>query len=184
MWKQAQDAERNPNIKNIRRDKVNYDYGFKGSDAAKPLWVFDDGLKTFMSGELFEETSGYLKDQGNEIFLLAPGSKFTDGYNPLDLISADPNQRITDLQKLTQMLLPERLRSDSSDFWEESARILLTAMTLTRRITESAIASSSPELALPYQARKAKASPSSKSANTCRQIPRPWSRGSLGRRPI
>ncbi|MBX4922116.1 type IV secretory system conjugative DNA transfer family protein [Rhizobium bangladeshense] len=81
-----------------------------------------------MSGELFEETSGYLKDQGNEIFLLAPGSKFTDGYNPLDLISTDPNQRITDLQKLTQMLLPERLRSDSSDFWEESARILLTAM--------------------------------------------------------
>ncbi|MGV1794329.1 MULTISPECIES: type IV secretory system conjugative DNA transfer family protein [unclassified Rhizobium] len=81
-----------------------------------------------MSGELFEETSGYLKDRGYEIFLLAPGSKFTDGYNPLDLISADPNQRITDLQKLTQMLLPERLRSDSSDFWEESARILLTAM--------------------------------------------------------
>ncbi|MBY5774838.1 type IV secretory system conjugative DNA transfer family protein [Rhizobium leguminosarum] len=81
-----------------------------------------------MSGELFEETSGYLKDQGYEIFLLAPGSRFTDGYNPLDLISADPNQRITDLQKLTQMLLPERLRSDSSDFWEESARILLTAM--------------------------------------------------------
>ncbi|MBX4870178.1 type IV secretory system conjugative DNA transfer family protein [Rhizobium bangladeshense] len=81
-----------------------------------------------MSGELFEETSGYLKDQGYEIFLLAPGSRFTDGYNPLDLISVDPNQRITDLQKLTQMLLPERLRSDSSDFWEESARILLTAM--------------------------------------------------------
>ncbi len=48
LWKQAQDAQRNPNIKNIRRDKVNYDYGFKGSDGAKPLWVFDDGLKTFM----------------------------------------------------------------------------------------------------------------------------------------
>jgi type IV secretory pathway TraG/TraD family ATPase VirD4 len=81
-----------------------------------------------MSGELFEETSGYLRDKGYEIFLLTPGSKFTDGYNPLDLISTEPNQRITDLQKLTQMLLPERLRSDSSDFWEESARILLTAM--------------------------------------------------------
>jgi len=48
LWKQAQEAERNPNIRNIRRDKVNYDYGFKGSDAARPLWVFDDGLKTFM----------------------------------------------------------------------------------------------------------------------------------------
>lgn len=81
-----------------------------------------------MSGELFEKTSGFLKDKGFETFLLAPGSKFTDGYNPLDLISTDPHQRITDLQKLTQMLLPERLRSDSSDFWEESARILLTAM--------------------------------------------------------
>ncbi|MCQ1768126.1 type IV secretory system conjugative DNA transfer family protein [Neorhizobium galegae] len=81
-----------------------------------------------MSGELFAETSGYLKDKGYEIFLLAPGSRFTDGYNPLDLISTDPNQRITDLQKMTQMLLPERLRSNSSDFWEESARILLTAM--------------------------------------------------------
>ena len=81
-----------------------------------------------MSGELFEQTSGFLRDKGFETFLLAPGSKFTDGYNPLDLISTDPHQRITDLQKLTQMLLPERLRSDSSDFWEESARILLTAM--------------------------------------------------------
>ncbi|UIY31822.1 type IV secretory system conjugative DNA transfer family protein (plasmid) [Neorhizobium galegae] len=81
-----------------------------------------------MSGELFEETSGYLKDKGYEVFLLAPGARYTDGYNPLDLISDEPNQRITDLQKLTQMLLPERLRSDSSDFWEESARILLTAM--------------------------------------------------------
>ncbi len=81
-----------------------------------------------MSGELFEETSGYLKSKGYDVFLLAPGSKFTDGYNPLDLVSQEPNQRITDLQKLTQMLLPERLRSDSSDFWEESARILLTAM--------------------------------------------------------
>jgi type IV secretory pathway TraG/TraD family ATPase VirD4 len=81
-----------------------------------------------MSGELYNETSGYLKAKGFETFLLAPGSKFTDGYNPLDLISQDPHQRITDLQKLTQMLLPERLRSDSSDFWEESARILLTAM--------------------------------------------------------
>lgn len=48
LWRQAEAAQRNPNIKNIRRDKVNYDYGFKGSDGAKPLWVFDDGLKTFM----------------------------------------------------------------------------------------------------------------------------------------
>ncbi|MCO5067010.1 MAG: P-type conjugative transfer protein VirB9 [Rhizobiaceae bacterium] len=48
LWKQAQEAQKNPNIKNIRRDKVNYDYGFKGDPGAKPVWVFDDGIKTFM----------------------------------------------------------------------------------------------------------------------------------------
>ena len=48
LWRQAQEAQKNPNIKNIRRDKVNYDYGFKGDPGAKPEWVFDDGIKTFM----------------------------------------------------------------------------------------------------------------------------------------
>ncbi|MCX8571134.1 TrbG/VirB9 family P-type conjugative transfer protein [Aminobacter sp. MET-1] len=48
LWEQAQEAQKNPNIKNIRRDKVNYDYGFKGDAGAKPVWVFDDGIKTFM----------------------------------------------------------------------------------------------------------------------------------------
>jgi type IV secretion system protein VirB9 len=48
LWRQAQEAQNNPNIKNIRRDKVNYDYGFKGDPGAKPAWVFDDGIKTFM----------------------------------------------------------------------------------------------------------------------------------------
>jgi type IV secretion system protein VirB9 len=48
LWRQAQEAQKNPNIKNIRRDKVNYDYGFKGDPGAKPVWVFDDGIKTFM----------------------------------------------------------------------------------------------------------------------------------------
>lgn len=48
MWRQAAEATKNPNIRNLRRDKVNFDYGFKGSDAGKPSWVFDDGVKTFM----------------------------------------------------------------------------------------------------------------------------------------
>jgi type IV secretion system protein VirB9 len=48
MWRQAEEATRSPNLKNIRRDKVNFDYGFKGNADAKPAWVFDDGIKTFM----------------------------------------------------------------------------------------------------------------------------------------
>ncbi len=48
MWREAEEATKSPNIQNLRRDKVNFEYGFKGSDAAKPNWVFDDGVKTFM----------------------------------------------------------------------------------------------------------------------------------------
>jgi type IV secretion system protein VirB9 len=48
MRRQAEEATKSPNLKNIRRDKVNFDYGFKGGDGAKPTWVFDDGIKTFM----------------------------------------------------------------------------------------------------------------------------------------
>jgi|GEM_PF-774936 len=81
-----------------------------------------------MSGELYEKTSGYMKKKGYEVYLLAPGQHGTHCFNPLDVISKDPHQRITELQKLAQMLMPERLRSDSNDFWEESARILLVAM--------------------------------------------------------
>jgi type IV secretory pathway TraG/TraD family ATPase VirD4 len=81
-----------------------------------------------MSGELYEKTSGYMKKKGYEVYLMAPGQHGTHCFNPLDVISKDPHQRITDLQKLAQMLMPERLRSDSNDFWEESARILLVAM--------------------------------------------------------
>jgi type IV secretory pathway TraG/TraD family ATPase VirD4 len=81
-----------------------------------------------MSGELYEKTSGYMKKKGYEVYLMAPGQHGTHCFNPLDVISKDPHQRITDLQKLALMLMPERLRSDSNDFWEESARILLVAM--------------------------------------------------------
>ncbi|MCX8571137.1 type IV secretory system conjugative DNA transfer family protein [Aminobacter sp. MET-1] len=81
-----------------------------------------------MSGELYEKTSGYMKQKGYEVYLMAPGQHGTHCFNPLDVISKNPHQRITDLQKLAQMLMPERLRSDSNDFWEESARILLVAM--------------------------------------------------------
>ena len=81
-----------------------------------------------MSGELYEKTSGYMKTKGYEVYLMAPGQHGTHCFNPLDVISKNPHQRVTDLQKLAQMLMPERLRSDSTDFWEESARILLVAM--------------------------------------------------------
>ncbi|MGN8024343.1 type IV secretory system conjugative DNA transfer family protein [Phyllobacterium sp. 22229] len=79
-------------------------------------------------GELHREMSGWLGANGYRIYVIAPGKIETDCFNPFDFVSSDPVQRITDLQKLAMMIMPERIRSDASDFWEESARILLTAL--------------------------------------------------------
>ncbi|ATU94065.1 type IV secretory system conjugative DNA transfer family protein [Phyllobacterium zundukense] len=86
------------------------------------MFVLDFG------GELYKEMAGWLSADGYSIHVIAPGRQETDGFNPFDFISTDPAQRITDLQKLSLMMMPERVRSDTSDFWEESARILLTAL--------------------------------------------------------
>ncbi len=86
------------------------------------MFVLDFG------GELYKDTSGWLKANGYQVYLVAPGEPDTDAFNPLDFVSADLARRVTDLQKLSLMLMPERIRSDASDFWEESARILLTAL--------------------------------------------------------
>lgn len=86
------------------------------------MFVLDFG------GELYKDTSGWLKANGYQVYLVAPGEPDTDAFNPLDFVSDDPARRVTDLQKLSLMLMPERIRSDASDFWEESARILLTAL--------------------------------------------------------
>ena len=86
------------------------------------MFVLDFG------GELFNDMAGWLSADGYSVHVIAPGRQETAGFNPFDFISADPSQRITDLQKLSLMIMPERVRSDASDFWEESARILLTAL--------------------------------------------------------
>lgn len=86
------------------------------------MFVLDFG------GELFKDMAGWLTADGYSVHVIAPGKNETDGFNPFDFISTDPIQRITDLQKLSLMIMPERVRSDASDFWEESARILLTAL--------------------------------------------------------
>jgi type IV secretion system protein VirD4 len=85
------------------------------------MFVLDSG------GELYKDTAGWLKDNGYSVYVIAPGRQETDGFNPFDFVSEDPNDRITSLQKQSLMIMPERVRSDASDFWEESARILLTA---------------------------------------------------------
>ena len=79
-------------------------------------------------GELYKDMAGWLGANCYGVHVIAPGKLETDGFNPFDFISHDPDDRITGLQKLSFMIMPERTRSDASDFWEESARRLLTAL--------------------------------------------------------
>ena len=44
---EAQARAANPNIKQINKEDVNLDYGFKGSAENRPVLVFDDGRKTY-----------------------------------------------------------------------------------------------------------------------------------------
>jgi type IV secretion system protein VirB9 len=37
----------NPNLRALRRESLNWDYGIKGAEQNRPLIVFDDGVKTF-----------------------------------------------------------------------------------------------------------------------------------------
>jgi type IV secretion system protein VirB9 len=43
-----------PNLRALRRESLNWEYGFKGAEQNRPLIVFDDGVKTFFrfSGEV------------------------------------------------------------------------------------------------------------------------------------
>jgi type IV secretion system protein VirB9 len=41
----------NPNLRALRRESLNWDYGVKGAEQNRPLIVFDDGVKTFFRFE-------------------------------------------------------------------------------------------------------------------------------------
>jgi type IV secretion system protein VirB9 len=43
----AQEIARYPTLRNARRDNLNTDYAYKGSEAVKPALVVDDGVKTW-----------------------------------------------------------------------------------------------------------------------------------------
>ena len=72
-------------------------------------------------------TAGY-RSQHSPVFLWAPMDQHSHKYNPLDLISPDPDQRVTDLQKLATILIPHSGRGET--MWVEEARQLFIGLTL------------------------------------------------------
>jgi type IV secretion system protein VirD4 len=76
--------------------------------------------------ENFELTSGWRKKQGQKVFLWNAASPkgMTHCYNPLDWVSRELGQQVDDIQKISNLLLPEQ------EFWNNEARSLFVGVAL------------------------------------------------------
>lgn len=80
---------------------------------------------------MFKTTSGYReKILGHQCYCWAPASedRKTHRYNPLSLISEDKFQRITDIQRIAHILIPDSKKSDP--IWQQASRKLFKVAVL------------------------------------------------------
>jgi type IV secretion system protein VirD4 len=80
---------------------------------------------------MFKTTSGYReKILGHKCYCWAPASedRQTHCYNPLSLISEDKFQRITDIQRIAHILMPDNKKSDP--IWQQASRKLFKVAVL------------------------------------------------------
>ena len=80
--------------------------------------------------ENWEITAGFRKKHGQQVFLFDPLSETgqTARWNPLHYVSDDPNIRISDIQRIGEMLIPSS--KGQYAFFEDSARTLFLGITL------------------------------------------------------
>ncbi len=80
--------------------------------------------------ENWDITSGFRRKHGQACFLFnpAPADYRTHRYNPLGYISADPNFRIDDIQKIANMLFPDQQGVDP--IWTATPRGLFLGVVL------------------------------------------------------
>lgn len=71
-------------------------------------------------------TSGWRKQSGQEIFVWEPSNPdgITHCYNPIDFVSKKPGQMVDDVQKISNLIMPEK------DFWNNEARSLFLGVVL------------------------------------------------------
>lgn len=76
--------------------------------------------------ENHELTSGWRKSQGQEVFVWEPSNPdgVTHCYNPIDWVSSKPGQMVDDVQKISNLIMPEK------DFWNNEARSLFLGVVL------------------------------------------------------
>lgn len=76
--------------------------------------------------ENYELTSGWRKKMGQEVFVWNPANPdgFTHCYNPIDWVSPKPGQMVDDVQKIGNLIMPEK------EFWNNEARSLFLGVVL------------------------------------------------------
>lgn len=76
--------------------------------------------------ENHELTSGWRATQGQEVYVWEPSNPdgITHCYNPIDWVSEKPGQMVDDVQKISNLIMPER------DFWNNEARSLFLGVVL------------------------------------------------------
>jgi len=71
-------------------------------------------------------TSGWRAKNGQEVFVWEPSNPdgITHCYNPIDWVSSKPGQMVDDVQKISNLIMPEK------DFWNNEARSLFLGVVL------------------------------------------------------
>lgn len=83
-----------------------------------------------VKNENFKKTAGYRHAHGHEVFMWSPLDP--DGcshrYNPLEAVSSDPHQRVSDIQVIANILIKNPPKSDP--VWASEARALFVGLAL------------------------------------------------------
>ena len=71
-------------------------------------------------------TSGWRAKQGQKVYVWEPSNPdgITHCYNPIDWVSSKPGQMVDDVQKISNLIMPEK------DFWNNEARSLFLGVVL------------------------------------------------------
>lgn len=80
--------------------------------------------------ENFRKTAGFRKEYGHDVFMWSPLDQngLSHRYNPLDAVSKDPYQRISDIQIIANILIKDPVKSDP--VWASEARALFVGLAL------------------------------------------------------
>lgn len=76
--------------------------------------------------ENYELTSGWRQKQGQRVYVWSPADPdgLTHCYNPIDWVSSKPGQMVDDVQKIANLIMPEK------EFWNNEARSLFVGVVL------------------------------------------------------